>query len=477
MARRYECSRIFISGDHSWFRPEGTDRLTVVNPATEKVIGSCAAGNRADVYAAVKAARDAFDNGPWPRMTPAERAAILSPLLRTYADRAPEYADLITAEMGSPVAFTAQTEHPMQIIDYYTTPGNLTPLDPEPCDGFTITHEPAGVVAVITPWNMPHKTILMKVMPALVAGCTVIVKPAPQTPLDALALAEAFTDLDLPYGVLSVIPTDNQAAEYLASHPDVDKIAFTGSTRTGKHLAQLAGRDIRRISLELGGKSPMLLLPGTDLPSALGTVPDMSLANSGQICSNQTRILVHASQHDEAATLLRHFLQSLPMGDPYDPDTVIGPLVTEHQRNMALSHIADAHADGCRLLTGGTAPNRTGYYLHPTLFTDVGHRTRLFNTEVFAPVLTLTPYTDTDQAVTYANTGPYGLDASVWAPYETLPRARQVAIRLRTGTVRLNGAPTPIHAPLGGFKQSGIGRELGHEGLTAFTETKVTTHP
>lgn len=477
MARTHDHAHIYTSGYHPWHRPESTARLTVVNPATETVIGSCAAGSKLDVDRAVDAARRAFDTGVWPRMTPTERAQILAPLLRAYADRAPDYAHLITDEMGSPAAFTAQTDHPMQIIDYYTTPGNLTPLDPDHRDGFTVTREPAGVVAVITPWNMPHKTILMKVMPALVAGCTVIVKPAPQTPLDALALAEAFTDLDLPYGVLTVIPTENDVAEYLAGHPGVDKIAFTGSTRTGAHLAQIAGRDIRRISLELGGKSPMLLLPGTDLPTALATVPDMSLANSGQICSNQTRILVHTSQHDQAAALLHDLLTALPVGDPHDPDTAIGPLVTEQQRNTALSHIAAAQDDGCRLITGGTVPDRTGYYLHPTLLTNVTPRHALFHTEVFAPVLTLTTYTDPNQAVDYANATRYGLDASVWTDHPTSPDARHVAARLRTGTVRINGAPAPIHAPLGGFKQSGIGRELGPEGLTAFTETKVTTHP
>ncbi|MBA9005965.1 aldehyde dehydrogenase family protein [Thermomonospora cellulosilytica] len=460
---------LYIGG--TWTPATGGGRITVINPATEEPVGSCPAATSRDIDRAVHAARTAFDTGPWPRMTPAERAAALAPLARLYAELAPDYARLITAEMGSPAAFTAQTEHPRQIIDYYSDPGNLTPLNPEPRDGFTLTHEPAGVLAVITPWNMPHKTILMKVIPALVAGCTVIVKPAPQTTLDALALAEAFEHLNLPPGVLSVVPADNTVAEHLAAHPDVDKIAFTGSTRVGAHLARIAATSIRRISLELGGKSAMLLLPGADVTAAVATVPDASLANSGQICSNQTRILVHTSDYAQATRQLTDLLASLPVGDPTDPATVIGPLVTRHQRDQALRHIHAAHEDGARLEVGGLPLFRPGWYVAPTLFTDVHPASRLFQTEVFAPVLALTPYTTIEQAIEYANGTAYGLDGSVWGDPD---RARQIAARLRTGTVRINGAPTGIHAPIGGFKRSGIGRELGPEGLLAFTETKIT---
>lgn len=470
MALTFEHDHVYVGG--SWLRPAGGDRLTVISPATEQPVGSCTAAGRAEVDIAVHTARAAFDIGSWPRLTPAQRAEHLAPLAKLYEDRTLEYAALITAEMGSPARFTAQTDHPADIIDYFCAdPSRLSALQPETRDRLVISHEPAGVVAVITPWNMPHKTILMKVIPALVAGCTVIVKPAPQTPLDALALAEAFDALNLPPGVLSVLPAPNPVAEYLATHPAIDKIAFTGSTRVGAHLAALAGASIRRVSLELGGKSPMLLLPDADVDAALASVPDASLANSGQICSNQTRILVHTDDYPNAVRQLTDLLTSLHIGDPTDPDTDIGPLVTLQQRDHALRHIADAHADGARITTGGTPLPRRGWYLAPTLFVDVPPTSRLFHTEVFAPVLALTPYTTEDEAIALANAGDYGLDAAVWGDPD---HAHHVAAQLRAGTVRINGAATGIDAPLGGFKQSGIGRELGPEGLHAFTETKVT---
>jgi acyl-CoA reductase-like NAD-dependent aldehyde dehydrogenase len=317
---------------------------------------------------------------------------------------------------------------------------------------------------------MPHKTILMKAIPALLAGCTLVIKPAVWSPLSALWLAGIADEAGLPGGVFNVVPARPDASEYLVSHPGIDKIAFTGSTATGSRIASLAGQNLTRASLELGGKSAMVILDDADVEAAVDSVLDNSLACSGQICSNQTRILVARGLWEQTREALWDLVVGkLVVGDPADPATHIGPLVSRKQLDRARQAV---HAHSQPPQTGGYRMNRSGWFFKPALFTDVDPASDLFRTEVFAPVLAVTPF-DTDvQAVELANASPYGLDGSVWST--SIDRAHAVAAGIRTGMIHINGAPHPISAPIGGFKASGIGRELGPEGLHAFTEVKAT---
>lgn len=469
MTAAVDYDRLYINGQ--WQKPLGRDRITVISPVTEATVGSCPAGSPADIDAAVTAAREAFDYGPWPRMTRGERAEALQRMAWLYADGAAEAAELITLEMGSPAAFTAQTQHPRDIFEYYLSlVSSGRDLFAEQRDGHIVTREPVGVCALITPWNMPHKTILMKAIPALLAGCTLVIKAAVWSPLSALWLAEIADAAGLPAGVFNVVPARPDAAEHLVAHPGIDKIAFTGSTATGTRIAQLAARNLTRVSLELGGKSAMVILDDADVDAALRSVLDNSLACSGQICSNQTRILVARPLYDQVCSALQDMLAlDLAVGDPADPMTQIGPLVSRKQLDRARAAI---HAHDTPPRTGGYRLNRAGWFLKPTLFTDVDPDSDLFKTEVFAPVLAVTPFSSDMQAVHLANATPYGLDGSVWSA--SGDRAHTVASGIRTGMVHINGAPHPISAPIGGFKASGIGRELGPEGLHAFTEVKAT---
>ncbi|WP_433242561.1 aldehyde dehydrogenase family protein [Actinomadura nitritigenes] len=458
---------IYVNGRHH----PVPDLYTIVSPATGKPYAYAPAATRLDVDHAVASARVAFDVGPWPRLTWAERATFLARAARLYREHAPLLAELITGEMGSPASFTAQTTHPPAVLDHYSTaPPHLAA--PEIRDGYELHHEPVGVVGIITPWNMPSKTILMKLAPALLAGCTAVVKPAPQTPLDALELAGLLHDAGIPPGVVNVVTTpDSNVAEHLVTHPAVDKIAFTGSTATGSRIAAQCGADIRRCTLELGGKSPMVITEGADAAAAVATVPALSLANSGQICSNLTRILVHQSLYTDVLDALHAVMDRLIVGDPADPATDIGPLVTEQQRNRALDSVHRAVTEGATLHRGGFAVPGPGWYFAPAILTTTDPANHAFQAEIFAPVLTVTPFHDDTEAVRLANATPYGLDAAVWA--DDPARARAIAAQIRSGTVRVNGAEPPVTAPLGGFRRSGIGRELGPEGLAHYVEHKV----
>lgn len=462
----------YLYVDGTWLPPTTRERITVTSPVTEEPIGSAPAASPTDIDRAVQAARRAFDHGPWPRMTVAERAAHIEHLAQLYTHSAAEADELITREMGSPAWFTAQTEHPRQIFDYYLNlVGTGRDQFTDHRDGHTVTREPVGVCALITPWNMPHKTILMKAVPALLAGCTLVIKAAVWSPLSALWLADLADRAGLPAGVFNVVPAYPDAAETLITHPGIDKIAFTGSTVTGRRIAALAAENLTRVSLELGGKSAMVLLDDADIPAALDRILFDSLACNGQICSNQTRILVAEPLYRDVCDGLRDLLKSLIIGDPADPTTQIGPLVTEQQLQRAQATLRHHRAP----VTGGYRLNHTGWFLKPALYTNVDPRSELFRHEVFAPVLTVTPFNDDEQAAALANATPYGLDGSVWS--RDPARARTAAGQLRTGTVHINGAPAPISAPIGGFKTSGIGRELGPEGLAAFTEVKTTIDP
>lgn len=488
---RREYETLYLNGrEHP---PAGPDRITVTDPATEQEIGSCPAGTRADIDLAVSAARRAFDQGPWSRMPLTERAALLRSLTVLYQLRVQAMAELITDQNGSPASFTAQTDHPLAILDYYLTDG-VELLQTRSRRGrsgtrYLIDREPVGTVAVITPWNMPQKTILMKAAPALLSGCTVIIKPAPETPLDALALAELTHLAGFPPGVINVVPAQRETSAYLASHPGLDKIAFTGSTATGRfitHAAALHDHRLTRVSLELGGKSPLIITPDADLPAAVTALTRDAYTLSGQICSAHTRVLIPAHLSAEFCDLLHAAVRSLPVGDPRDPATVIGPLITSRQRERAESYVTDALLNGaCALTPNGTyaksdvdtltreynRPKRPGWYLYPTVLTHLSRNDPATREEIFAPVVCVLEYTGQSEAVALANDTEYGLEAGVFCSDPL--RALEIARRLRVGTVRINGAVSDVDAPLGGFKQSGIGRELGPEGLGEYVEPRV----
>lgn len=460
--------RLYIYGE--WVCSTGNGLIDVIDPATETTVGTAADATETDVNRAVFAARHAFDHGDWPHLPPADRAAILGRAANEYDIYGTVMGDLITAQNGSPITFTrqAQVPHPLGILDFYAT---LDHQWTQVRGTATVTHEPVGVVAVVVPWNMPQKTIMMKVAPALLAGCTIVVKPAPETPLDALYLAQILDAAGVPEGVFNVVTGGTAVGEHLVTHPDVDKVAFTGSTAAGRRIAALCGNDLRRVSLELGGKSACLILDDADLDQLIQAVPGDSLANSGQICSNQTRLLVPAHLHDELLHRLIDLIDTLQVGDPTDPATDIGPLVAERQRDRVEHYLHVGQQEGAVLIHGGHRDARPGWFIHPALFANVHNDMTIAREEIFGPVLAVIPYQGDDHGIALANANPYGLAAGVWT--RDPARAAYAARRLRAGTVHINATPTGLEHPLGGYKASGIGRELGPEGLDHYLETKV----
>jgi aldehyde dehydrogenase (NAD+) len=334
-----------------------------------------------------------------------------------------------------------------------------------------------GVVAAIIPWNVPLFIAINKVVPALLAGCTVILKPAPETPIDALWLGELFTEAGLPSGVLSVLPADRAVSEYLVTHPGVDKVSFTGSTAAGRRVGALATERLKRLSLELGGKSAAIVLDDVDVPSMAGMLAYSGLMNSGQACVAQTRILAPRNRYDEVTEALAAAAAGMTVGDPLDPSTQLGPLVAERQRDRVESYIEKGKAEGARLVTGGGRPAGLdkGWYVEPTVFADVDPKHTIAQEEIFGPVLSVIPYDTVEQAVDIANDSDYGLAGSVWT--QDIDRGYEIAKQVRTGTYGINWYAFDMGSPFGGYKCSGIGREDGPEGLEAFCELKSILMP
>jgi acyl-CoA reductase-like NAD-dependent aldehyde dehydrogenase len=469
---------LFIGGN--WVRPSTGQRIEVVSPYTEEPVAHVAAAGPDDVDDAVAAARSAFDAGPWPRMEPAERVDAVRRLAKAYGERRPEMAELITSEIGAPISFAqrAQVALPWTMMNAFCDLAETYPwTETRPGmygAGIHIRREAVGVVAAIVPWNMPQFLIVTKLIPALLAGCTVVLKPAPESPLNALLLAEMIAESELPQGTVSVLPGDGSVGEYLVKHPGVDKVSFTGSTGAGKAVAAACASDLKRVSLELGGKSAAIVLDDAD-PVAVATgVRSASLSNSGQICNALTRILVPASRADEFTGALADEMTSLVIGDPTDSATQVGPLVAQRQQARVRGYIDAGRHEGARLVIGGTAmPDGIdkGWYVQPTLFADADNSMRIAREEIFGPVLTVIGYSDEDEAVAIANDSDYGLAGSVFT--EDIERGLSIAARIRTGTFGVNqGYTMDPFAPFGGVKDSGYGRELGREGIDGYTDTK-----
>ncbi|MFG2089772.1 MULTISPECIES: aldehyde dehydrogenase [unclassified Spirillospora] len=474
-----EHDRLFIGGE--WTAPAGTGTIDVISPHTEEVIGRVPEGTEADIDAAVAAARRAFDDGPWPRMTPAERAEIVGRLSAIYAERQQAMADLVTAEMGSPIMFSifGQAAIPQMVLQYYVDlaatyaweeerQGMLGPV--------TVTQEPAGVVAAIVPWNVPQFTLMLKLAPALIAGCTVVAKPSPETPLDTYLLAEWIKEAGIPDGVVNIVPAGREVGAHLVAHPDVDKVSFTGSTAAGRKIGAVCGEQLKRVTLELGGKSAAIILDDADLASTIEGFKLASLMNNGEACAAQTRILASRRRYDEVADALAAMVGGLAVGDPADYGTEVGPLVAKRQQERVENYIRIGQDEGAKVITGGlNRPHDRGWYVAPTVFGDVGNDMRIAREEIFGPVLVLIPYEDEADAIKIANDSDYGLGGSVWTA--DAAHGVEVARRIRTGSCGVNMYTLDPNTPFGGYKNSGLGRELGPEGLNAYLEHKSIPHP
>jgi betaine-aldehyde dehydrogenase len=468
-------SAVLIGGQ--WQPSVDGQIVPVISPASEEPIAHVMLGSVQDIDRAVTAAREAFDNGPWPRMSPLERAQVLARASELLMARHDELAELLTREVGTPIKQTMRSRvtNVRDMFDVHVAMAETYPWVAIR-DGLRseveIRQEPVGVVGAIVPWNVPFSLTSAKLAPALLAGCTVVLKPAEETPLNAFALAEILTEAGLPDGVLSVIPADRTVSEALVRHPGIDKISFTGSTVAGKAIASICGEQLKRYSLELGGKSAAIVLEDADLDQTLARLLPATVNNNGQVCVNQTRILAPKGRYDEVVEAFTEGYRALAIGDPMDPGTDVGPLIHGAHRERVEGYIREGRDEGARITIGGGRPSGLdrGFYVEPTIFADVDNRMKIAQEEIFGPVLAIIPYGDEDEAVHIANDSPYGLSGSVWGPDED--RAARIARRVRTGNIGVNLFTLDFAAPFGGFKESGIGREYGPEGIAAFTEVQ-----
>ena len=474
----HDWDKLFIGGE--WVEPAGTGVIDVISPHSEERVGRVPEGSVADVDRAVAAARTAFDEGEWPRLTPAERATAVRRFADLYATKFDEMATLITTEMGSPILFSqlAQAPVPWMMLDAFIKHAEVHPweevrtgvLTPQ----VTVRREPVGVVGAIVPWNVPQFTTMSKLAPALLSGSSIVIKPSPETPLDGMLMAELLAEAGIPKGVVSVIPAGREVGEHLVSHPDVDKIAFTGSTAAGRRIASICGEQLKRVSLELGGKSAAIILDDADLAATVEGFKMASLMNNGQACVAQTRILASTSRYAEVVDAVGEMVSGLTVGDPLEMTTEIGPLVAERQQQLVEKYIALGQEEGAKVVAGGSGRpegHDKGWYVRPTVFAEVDNRMRIAQEEIFGPVLSVIPYDGVDEAVRIANDSEYGLAGSVWTADRDA--GLDVARRVRTGTYGVNAYSMDFNAPFGGFKASGVGREFGPEGLDHYVEYKT----
>lgn len=470
-------SKFYIGG--AWVDPSSSSTIRVVSPNTEEVIGTVPEGREADMDNAVEAARNAFDDPTgWSTWTSQQRGEVIERFAAALEARVPQTAEAISSQNGMPIQISQNFEQlfPPMLLRYYA--GLASAQEPEERrnslfgDITVVRREPLGVVAAIVPWNFPQALGFLKIAPALAAGCTVVFKPSPETVLDSYFMAEAADEAGFPPGVINVVQAGREVGAYLVEHPGVDKVTFTGSTAAGRAIGAACGRLLRPVTLELGGKSAAIVLDDADLAGSLEAFFPATLFNNGQTCHISTRILAPRNRYDEIVDTLTSFVGGLAVGDALDPATAIGPLVSERQRERVEGYIAKGISDGARVTTGGGRPKGLdrGYFVEPTIFADVDNKHAIAQEEIFGPVLVVIPYGDDDEAVRIANDSDYGLGGSVWSADPE--RAMGVARRVQTGTIGINSYLNDLHAPFGGVKASGLGRELGPEGLSAFQQLK-----
>ncbi|MBY4575533.1 aldehyde dehydrogenase [Gordonia paraffinivorans] len=470
---------IFVGG--RWIPADSPDRSEVVNPATEEVWAAVPDGNERDIDAAVAAARQAFPG--WAATDPRQRAGLLHRFADEIDKRAPEITRIITAENGTPVAESgAAPGHSAAHLRLTAgLVGELTEVDDRPnpmAPGHSVVRRvPVGVAGLITPWNFPLGLVIIKLGPALLAGCTVVIKPAPETPMATRALMEAVAAAGIPDGVVNLVTGGTRAGTALVEHADVDKISFTGSTAVGRSIGRSCGERLRPVTLELGGKSPAIVLDDFDPTVLADNLLKVSMRNTGQTCKACTRLLVPAHRHDEIASLAADVVAAAPIGDPTDPAVFFGPLVSARQRERVAGYLDVGRSQGAKALTGGGVGSQfaRGFYVEPTVFAKVSPEMVIAREEIFGPVLSVIPYRDVDDAVAIANDSDFGLAATVFSADEG--RATAVAHRLATGNVGINHYGSNAAAPFGGHKDSGLGTEFGVEGLEAYLQYKSIHYP
>lgn len=468
----YEFRKFYIDG--RWVDPIEGREFQVVNPATEQVAGVISMGGRKDVDAAVAAAKRAFDS--YSRTTGSERRALLEKILTGFNARAEEVAKAISTEMGAPMKLAREGQAGSGPFHIGAMLEVLKDFQFEEKQGQnTLAYEPVGVCALITPWNWPMNQIAAKVVPALAAGCTMVLKPSEYAPFSAMLWAEILHDAGVPPGVFNLINGEGAVVgAALSSHPDIDMVSFTGSTRAGTEVARSAAATVKRVHQELGGKSPNVLLDDVDFEKVVKSSIMRLVSNSGQSCNAPTRMLVPAAKLAEVEAIAKRAADSVVVGDPESPNTAIGPLVSKIQFDRVQGYLKKGIEEGAKLVTGG--PGRPeglskGYYVKPTVFSNVRNDMTIAREEIFGPVVSIIPYDTEEEAIRIANDTPYGLAAYVWG--KDMDRVRRVSSRIRAGQITINGARADAHTPFGGFKQSGNGREWGEHGLRDFLEVKA----
>ncbi|WP_102141398.1 aldehyde dehydrogenase [Mycobacterium hubeiense] len=479
-AYKTEYDKLFIGG--KWVEPATSEVIEVHSPATGELVGKVPLAAEADVNAACAAARKAFDEGPWPSMPPADRAAVIGRAVKLIEDRADLFKHLLKLETGQPQTIVDMMQYgaALSTLQYYAGAADKFVWN-EIRDGIygqtLVTKEPVGVVGAVVAWNVPLFLAANKLGPALLAGCTVVLKPAAETPLSTNALAEVFVEAGLPEGVLSVVPGGPETGRALTANPELDKFTFTGSSAVGKEIGKLAAEQLKPCTLELGGKSAAIILEDADLDSTLPMLVFSGLMNCGQACVGQTRILAPRSRYDEVVEKVSAAVAAMPVGLPDDPAAAIGPLISEKQRERVEGYIRKGIEEGARLVTGGGRPEGldSGWFVQPTVFADVDNSMTIAQEEIFGPVLAIIPYDTEEDAIRIANDSPYGLAGSVYTT--DFPKAVEIAKKIRTGTYAVNMYAFDPGAPFGGYKNSGIGRENGPEGIEQYCEAKSILLP